>query len=382
MRVIIDYQGFFQEIGGVSRCFYELTRKLPLYIDVELLVKYSDNIYLKEMDGGSKVLPVKMTLQNFLPALKFRGKHRLFTWIEKHFESFPTFSNSNRKYAKKVLKDLNFDVYHCSFYDDFFTPHINKRPFVVTVHDMIWELYPSSYFQKHSERKRRICEEATHIIAVSECTKKDLIKLWGIDEKKITVVYHGSPEGNSEYGHPIINKRYFLYVGARDGYKNFIQTISDFAEFHKKHPDVQLVCTGVPFNKFEQNKIHNHGLDESVTQLFVKDNELANLYHYAIAFIYPSVYEGFGIPILEAFTHQCIVMLNNKSCFPEIGGDAAIYFNSEINGPSDLPKAMEQVYALTAQQKQQIIESGQQRAQKFSWKESARKLAEVYKSLV
>lgn len=381
MKVLFDYQAFFQEVGGVSRCFYELAKRLPEYIDIDILVKYSDNLYLQSNNNSGEILPVKVTAKSFLSPLKFKGRQRLYGLLENSFECFPTFTNANKRYAKQVLEKEEFDIYHCTLYDDFFIPYLNNRPFVVTVHDMIWEIFPSDHSPKNSESKKALCFKANHIIAVSECTKRDLIRLWNIDSDKISVVYHGAPMKQYDYGAPLFESSYLLYVGLRHGYKNFLQTLYDFAIFHQKHPEVSLICTGPSFSKEESILLHSLGINKCVYHMFVGDKELANLYHYALAFIYPSIYEGFGIPILEAFTYECITLLNNKSCFPEIGGDAALFFDSNLDGTSNLPEILERVYRMSEDERRAIIQRGCMRARKFTWEESAKKMYAVYQSL-
>ena len=108
--------------------------------------------------------------------------------------------------------------------------------------------------------------------------------------------------------------------------------------------------------------------------------ELKNLYANAIAFIFPSLYEGFGIPILEAFAYGCPVLLNNTSCFPEIAGDAALFFDSKP-GKSDLCEKLDFIYNNNSF-RDELIGRGYQRLDGFSWKESSQKLADVYTSVL
>ena len=110
------------------------------------------------------------------------------------------------------------------------------------------------------------------------------------------------------------------------------------------------------------------------------DDTFYTLYHHAMAFIYPSAYEGFGLPILEAFTCGCPVLLNKASCFPDVGGDAAIYF--DINRRGDLAEHIEAFLQVPEQDRKDLIARGRERAQLFSWEESAKKLSHIYKNLL
>lgn len=376
MKVFYDYQTFFQTVGGVSRYFCELAKNMPHDIDCVFTVCESDNVYLREKSLMPDLPYCRLTPNKFFFSL--RGKHKLYNFFNKHFQWFPSFEHVNKKYSMERLKNSSFDVFHATLYDDYFLPYLNGKPFVVTVHDMIWELRPSKGNAKWSKDKYNMCEKASHIIAISECTKKDLVRLWGIPEEKITVVYHGGPEVRSVYDRPSFEYPYFLFVGRRASYKNFAQTLKDFAEFHKYHPEVKLVCTGHQFTSGEQRLIKELGVEDSLVCRFVSDEELANLYHYSLAFIFPSIYEGFGLPILESFAYGALALLNNASCFPEIGGDAAIYFNSNINGESDLAKQMKLVYSMTEEQRKAYIAKGYERLKLFTWKKCAEETCSVY----
>lgn len=384
MKVLYDYQGFFQRVGGISRCFCELAKHMPQNVEISFLIKESDNIYIKDAELLPDLPSCKLTFKNFLYSKSFKGKHMLYTFLENHFLSFPTFKNANKAYSIKKLRQgcLDFDVYHCTFYDDFFIPYLNGKPFVITVHDMIWELEKSERFSHYSHAKKNMANRANHIITVSQQTKNDLIRLWDIPEEKISVVYHGYPIPPKIYKESEIQCPYFLYVGRRGGYKNFKQTLIDFSIFQAKHKEVKLICVGSPFEKDEAAFISTLSLTGNVISTFATDNELYHLYHYAMAFIFPSTYEGFGIPILESFINGCVTLLNNSSCFPEIGGEAAIYFNSDGKGNSDLPEKMEYVYRLTQDERKTIIDKGFRRVEQFSWQNASIKLSEIYQALI
>lgn len=121
-----------------------------------------------------------------------------------------------------------------------------------------------------------------------------------------------------------------------------------------------------------KRKIKSMGLEQSVIHCFVSSEELYSLYKYAKAFVYPSCYEGFGIPILESFLCKCPVILNNASCFPEIAGDAAIYFNE--NGPyASLREVLKQFMELSPLEVDEYKQKGLERVKLFSWEESAKK---------
>lgn len=378
MKVLYDYQAFNQRVGGISRCFCELATHMPQSVICKFSVKESDNVYLRNKYLMPDLPYCRLNENNFLYPMKFKGRKKLYNFLEKHFRSFPTFNNINKQYSIEVVKQNDFDIIHPTLYDDYFISYLNKKPFIVTVHDMIWELRPSKNNSLWSKQKYELCIKANHIVAISEQTKKDLIKLWNIPENKITVVYHGHPEKKYSYNKRMIEQPYFLFVGRRESYKNFNQTLKDFARFHTLHPETILVCTGGALTKQEKELAKHLQIDKFIHTRFVTDDELANLYHYAIAFIFPSVYEGFGLPILESFSHGCLTLLNNASCFPEIGGDAAIYFKSDEYGKSNLLEKLIMAYEMNESERLSFIDRGYEQMKLFSWDKAAVKLVDIY----
>lgn len=133
--------------------------------------------------------------------------------------------------------------------------------------------------------------------------------------------------------------------------------------------------------KKEQSLIKRLGVKDRIILLHPSDMELTNLYAHALCFIYPSIYEGFGIPILEAYRCHCPVLLNYKSCFPEIAQDAAIYFHLDDN-QSDLEQVMENFLAMPDDARNQFVEKQNLRLKAFSWEVSAKKLEEVYYGVI
>lgn len=384
MKILYDHQAFTnQYFGGVSKCFCELITHMPDYVQAKISIKQSNNVHLLESKLVPDVKPVVMDYRHFMPSLSFRGKARLYYNLVSKLAFLHCAEQENLEYSVKTIKGGDFDVFHPTYFSDYYLPIIEKKPFVITVHDMIPELFPQSFGYKNPQSilKKVLCEKATAIIAVSNQTKIDLMRLWGVSENKINVVYHGTPDIIEDKVNRIIDEEYFLYVGQRAPYKNFTQTIRDFSLFHLKHPEVKLICTGNVFTSEEKQIIDNLNLKKCVVQIKATEKEMISLYHYAIAFIYPSLYEGFGMPILEAFSCRCPVLLNNKSCFPEIGGDAALYFDSD-NGKSNLTELMMEVYHYTNGQRASLIEKGLERIKHFQWNDSSRALLDVYKKIV
>ena len=250
---------------------------------------------------------------------------------------------------------------------------------------MIPELYPQYYARDDIQirQKNQVIPRATHIVAVSEQTKKDLVRMMHIPEEKVTVVYHGadsSPYIPSEKR--AFDFEYILYVGERHFYKNFDVFAKDCIPILKRHKELKVVCTGKPFDYDEQAMLEGYVIADRFVYRFMETNqEFLDLYHNAVAFVYPSDYEGFGIPILEAWKADCPVMLNRASCFPEIAGDAAIYFQVK-DGSSDFEEQFETLYHMDSNERSRFIDVQRSRLQRYSWESSAQKLAEVYKTVI
>lgn len=334
MKILYDYQIFdFQKIGGISRYFCELMQNTNGN-SYSLGVKYSENEYLlTNKDFNVCRNPKPISFDTFITKKNFKGKHRLFNYYCKYnkVDLVP-----NRTESIKLLKEQNFDVFHPTFFDPYFLEYLGNKPFVLTIHDMIQEKYPEFYRVADPilVNKKMLAEKATKIIAISECTKKDIIEFYGIPENKISVIYHGSSMIKTGIDKPeslsleeIIKGRYFLFTGNREFYKNFHFFIESISDLLKENKDLNVICTAKEFSADEISLFEMLGISGQVKHIFASDYDLSILYKNAIAFVFPSYYEGFGLPILEAWASECPIILAKASCFYEIAGDSALYFD-------------------------------------------------------
>lgn len=380
MKILYDYQAFLmQNYGGISRCFAEIIPLLPTDIDWRIAIKQSDNYYLRQRKLVKKLDKVRNPYANFFPKINFRGKSQIYNLMNK-LNSNSAF-NLNRDFAISQLRDYQFDVFHPTYFDDYFLKYVKDKPWILTIHDMIPELFGFQHWQIN--QKKKLAPLASHIIAVSERTKKDIVDILNIHPDKISVIYHASSM-QKDNNLSLFNKipsRYLLYVGDRKGvHKNFSYLVNEVAPVLHEDNTLHVICTGNSFDKAEIRVFHDLGITGQMIQCYVSDMQLKWLYRNAIAFIYPSLYEGFGIPILEAFTNGCPVILSNCSCFPEIAGNAALYFNPKQKG--ELRHAVELIINMSERDKTALLQREFNRGLDFSWQNSAKKLAEVYKKIV
>jgi glycosyltransferase involved in cell wall biosynthesis len=260
---------------------------------------------------------------------------------------------------------------------------------VITIHDLIQEKLPSSFSNmgKMLRYKAKAAERADHVICVSESTRRDAIDILRIPPEKITVVHHGfalmgAKGGNSiSASSQIINQPFLLYVGHRGGYKNFLRLLDAYASSAALVHSFDLISFGGgPLRADELEAIRRLGLQEGkVLQLTGGDELLSALYSKASAFIFPSLYEGFGIPPLEAMAHNCPVICSQTSSIPEVVGNAGEYFD-----PGDVESmrgAIERVMNSEVR-RNALINNGRQRLTLFSWNRCAAETYDVYKKLL
>lgn len=259
---------------------------------------------------------------------------------------------------------------------------------VTTIHDLIYEkgLAGGRGRILNMYERRKSIEGADAIICISASTKKDMIEYYGevAANKPVYVIHHGFNGWNEQsffeakLGDLSVETEYFLYVGGRGGYKNFGTLLKAFKQggFHKN--GIRLLCTGSGFSESEIRDLKGLGIFESVKCIGkVSLKELSRVYRNAIALVYPSAYEGFGLPPLEAMGSGCPVIASNTSSLPEVVGGAGILIN-----PFDVDEmvsAMNQM--LMSDVRLQYVAAGLEWCKSFTWDESAKKHVDVYRSL-
>ncbi|WCT11904.1 glycosyltransferase family 4 protein [Mucilaginibacter jinjuensis] len=366
LKVLFDYQHFTeQQHGGITRYFANLINDIENRADVDYQVAalYTRNYYLNHLK-----FPLNNPAGDFLFERKLK---RRIKW--------------NRRYSQYLLQAGHYDVFHPTYYHPYFLKY-NKKPFVITVHDMIHEKFAADFNTRHdapiAAYKREVVAKADKIIAISHSTKRDLIELLNVPEEKIELIYHGIAPANSSINIPqqlSLPEEFILYVGNRNSYKNFDRFARAMVSVMQQHKNLFLICAGGSrFNDNELKYLTELNIIQRCIRLDVNDDELAELYQRARAFIYPSLYEGFGLPILEAFQNGCPVVCSNTSSFPEVGGDAALYFDPTHT--NEMSKAILQILADDSL-RTRLIEAGKKRVLQFSLQDSMDQTVNLYKAL-
>lgn len=356
MNILFDYQIFAQqEYGGVSRYYIELKQELEknkdCFIDIKVL--FPQNKYLeKELH------------------------RRTFTSKNKYWNLFVELIN--KVYDLILCIFHKYDIVHLTWNARYLND-VCKGKLVVTIHDMIHELFMKNATIEIRNKKRAI-EDSTLIVADSYSTKNDILSIYPyVDEEKIKVVYLGTnhlPLPKKPIGISL-PKNYLLYVGKRDGYKNALFYMTCIEKILVNNHNLYFIFAGGgSWSKEEQDFVDKFG--DRILQLQVSDAELAYLYQNAIAFVYPSLYEGFGLPILEAFDNQCPVICSNTSSLPEVGGDAALYF-----APTAEKELIDQIMKIinNPDLRNEMIKKGVERTKLFTWENTAKEIYEIYKTL-
>ena len=298
--------------------------------------------------------------------------------------------NVNKIYSKNMIKRGDYDVFHPTHYNPYFLEYGVKKPYVVTVHDLAFERL-RNYIQFNEsmcladfDNRRDIMAAASKVVAISEATKKDIMDIYKVPESKIDVVYNAYRElpENYEYNNPF-NFPYILYIGTRQGplnYKCFIPFFNQIVPFMKEHKEFKLICTGSKFSKFELDMFRQYGLEDRVENYYLNEDGLNNLYHHAFCFVFPSEFEGFGLPILEAYKNDCPALLNDIPVFHEVAGDCGQYF--DITDGKSLNERLEGLFEMKEDDRNDLIFRQKERLPLFTAEKMAEGYINVYKSVL
>lgn len=270
---------------------------------------------------------------------------------------------------------------------------------VIMIHDVAFKHLRKSYsfFQYHylNWSTKYAVKHATTILVPSEATSKDLQKFYQCPLEKIVVIPHGfsKPEVSTKEIDTVFKKsevfRYFgihkgldylLFVGRLESKKNLERVVKAFSEFSETHRNFKLILAGkrgIGFERILKTINEIKIMDKMIMPGYITEEEKAALYKYSKAFVFPSLYEGFGLPILEAFYYEKPIITSHGSCITEVGGEAVCYVDPYDE--KDLLKGMDKIIN-EPKYADQLVKMGQERLRLFSWEKSAKKTLEVLKN--
>lgn len=363
MRVLYDYQTFSKPgYSGIPRYFIELAARIAGFAGVE--ARIVSPIILSPMlaDHRNRMPTFGIDLSRLpIPARIVRAVNQ------------PLF----RSYAALARPDIVHETYYRR---DRTAPNGSK--IVMTFHDAIPQRVPHLF--PHSEATRagrqQVLHRADHLICVSQSTRNDLLDLFDVDPARVSVILLGSSLSPSPGGPIDIGSPYLLHVGQRHAYKNFNALIRAFGEtgLHRTHKLVSFSST--PWTEGELREAQLSGVPESAMLRTSGDDQLlARYYSGAVALVFPSFYEGFGIPLLEAMRCGCPIVTSNVSSMPEVAGDAALYVT-----PGDGGSLMETLVRVSSsfEIRERLTASGLARAKGLSWERCAAETYEVYRNVL
>jgi len=392
MRIGIDCRMFRTNFTGIGRYTAELVKNLQILSAQGLIHEFVLFFNEPEFNAYTPNQP------NF----------------KKVLVNAPHYSFKEQTHFLKLLNEQNLDLMHFTHFN---APILYKKPFVVTIHDLTHTLFPGRkmrslpYRLAYKAVVKNAVRRAKKVIAVSNNTKEDLIKILKTPTEKIQVIYEGANEefryieNQSEldeatqklkatYG---VTKPFLLYTGVHRYHKNLPRLIEAFAQITQKHQDLKLVITGKSdplYPEAEQEVAKNNLQGKVIFTGLVPEKDLIALYNLAIAYVFPSLYEGFGLPILEAFACGTPIVASNVSSIPEIIGTTTTAAtatsttnpqipNAILFNPYDVTDIAEKIDQLlkNPELKKTLAQRGLERVKEFSWEKMARTIEDLYTSL-
>ena len=358
MKILFDYSIFnHQRLGGISRYFINLDYEINKTInESKIVAPIHYNSFLKRYN-------------------KYEGK---FT------NKFPKFTRTifrfyNNLVTKSVVSTFKPNIFHKTYYNNFWPKNFKGKK-IMTVYDLIHEIYYKDFnFNSNYRPKKDLFSNVDTIIAISNNTKADLINFYDIPKDKISVTHLGINLQKIESYTNMIKEPYILFVGERIRYKNFSNLLISFANSGKINKNFKLVLFGGGnLFKEELDLIKDNNLDiKKIIQISGDDQTLASLYKFADLFVFPSKYEGFGLPLLEAASKSCPIACSDIKVFREIMGESVQYFDP--NSTNSISTNLEKVL-FSETLKKNLLQNAKKKLMNFSWSKCANETLKIYKN--
>lgn len=378
-KLLIDALSLLSVKTGIGRYTYEISKRLQCLNDGKYEIFYNYGFYSKELYGSENKSAVN----------------------EQRIKRFKLFIDK-LPFLKKIIRSLysvrarfsneSFELY---FQPNFIpTKNVKAKKTVCTLHDFSFKLQPHWHPKERLEYFNKnfyLIQRATHIITGSKFTKKEIIDYMQILEDKISVIYHGVDhelyktyplkETQKTRDEFLLPKKFLLFVGSIEPRKNLITLLKAYNLLSQEQKsELPLILVGFKgwenkdiMQEIEKNKEHIRYLG------FVTDTKLAHIYNLATIFIYPSLYEGFGLPPLEAMACGAPVIVSNVASLPEVCSDAAFYID-----PTDIQDIKNKIITLLKDEtlREELSQKGKLQAASFSWDKSASQHLKVFQKVL
>ncbi len=368
MKIAVDGRYIQDYFPGIARYTYHLAENLARLVEEELYLLHNPALGNSRYDLGQ---------------LEKSGRVRLLQVSER------TFSFSEQLTVPLLLARQGIQLFHSPYY---LKPYLTTSRSVVSIHDVIMKLFP----EDTPSRKARLLfdlavrlslRSARRVVTGSQFSKETLVKYYGATPERINVVYYGvdgrfHPRSNAQIA-PIRQRlslpaKFALYVGINKPHKNLVRLVEAFARA-RESVDIDLVVAGKEDRRYPQARVAAEKLGIAGHVVFLGDvaeADLPALYNLAEAFVFPSLCEGFGLPVLEAMASGVPVACSRASSLPEVAGDSAVLFD-----PMNVDEMAEAIARVAGDggTRAGLVERGLGRASQFTWEETAKQTLAIYR---
>lgn len=364
MKIAVDGIIFEkQALGGISRIYHETLPRM---------CQQDDSLWITLLTSGPLMqeIPQHTNIQ-----------HQSLPNLEGFLRPGRFFVNTRSRLRAKVqsswmLKNPS-DIWHSTYYT---LPYNWRGSVITTLYDLIYERFPEQFSSKIDRWRRYQIRQAVNtadaVICISETTRQDAVRFYGADPMKLHVIPLAASSIFQKVDADTSHRPFLLFIGMRAGYKGFETLLEAYSRWSYKQ-QIDLLVVGSQWTKEEQKKLRDLNISDCVNlRIAVTDEELVALYNQATALVHPSLYEGFGLPLLEAMACGCPIVASNIPSSFEVAGDAAYFFTPD--NTDDLKNVLDRV--VNNGREAQKVQLGYRLASSYSWDAAARKTLELYRA--